>query len=307
VADVLEQASVLAIVEGLGPGERWHRAATFIEEARSAARLIARDWTGMPDDSQHPTAEKLVGQITPADVEHYAALIGQLQSEEIYLTTVLDEDYPSNLREIYNRPPFLFYRGQLGAELTRSVAVVGSRDASPEGLGRARSLATELASRGVTVLSGLARGIDTAAHSATLDAGGRTVAVMGTGIRRIYPAENAGLAQRILDGGGSLVSQFWPDSPPSKTSFPVRNVVMSGMAIGTLVVEATSTSGAKMQARLALQHGKRLLLVEELVALEEWAQRYARRPGATVVRTADDVVELLDEEVTAGSEQLTFL
>jgi DNA processing protein len=308
--DVVEQASVLALVKGAGEGERWHQVATLIEEAGSAARLVAREpeaLDALTEDSLRARAEALSRGVKPGAVDENVALIETLESQGIHLTTVLDDDYPANLREIHNRPPFLFLKGRLAVDDSRSVAVVGSREASQAGLSKAGSIAGELASRGVTVLSGLARGIDTAAHTASLDAGGRTVAVMGTGIRRIYPAENAELAQRILDAGGALVSQFWPDASPSKTSFPMRNVVMSGMAIGTVVVEASSTSGAKMQARLALQHGKRLFLVEDLVDREEWAQRYAVRPGTTVVRSVDDILVVLEQEVAAGAQQLSFL
>jgi DNA processing protein len=166
-------------------------------------------------------------------------------------------------------------------------------------------LATELAAQKVTVLSGLARGIDAAAHGSTIDAGGRTVAVMGTGIRKVYPKENEPLAERIVASGGALVSQFWPDAPPTKVSFPMRNVVTSGMAIGTVVIEASATSGAKMQARLALEHGKRLFLVEDLVMHEPWAKRYAERPGTTVVHSVSDILDVLAEMVRPA-EQLTL-
>jgi DNA processing protein len=213
---------------------------------------------------------------------------------------VLDENYPSNLRRVYNRPPFLFVRGTLNPGDERSVAVVGTRKASPEGREQARQLATELARRGVTVVSGLAAGIDTEAHTATLAAGGRTLAVMGTGIDRVYPAENRALAERI-PAQGAVVSQFWPGSPPRKENFPLRNVVSSGIAMGTVVVEANGVSGARMQARLALEHGKRLFLVEPLVLQEKWAQDYAKRPGATVVKSVDDVLRVLDAEVVADT------
>jgi DNA processing protein len=145
------------------------------------------------------------------------------------LTTVLDDDYPANLRLIPNLPPFLFYRGELRPDDARSVAVVGTRHPSPEGLARAARLAAGLAGRGVTVTSGLARGVDTAAHQAALAAGGRTIAVLGTGITRTYPAENQELAETIASRG-ALVSQFWPSAAPSRVTFPRRNVVTSGIS-----------------------------------------------------------------------------
>jgi DNA processing protein len=158
----------------------------------------------------------------------------------------------------------------------------------------------------VTVISGLARGIDTAAHEAALAAGGRTIAVLGTGIESpIYPAENRELAERMLERG-ALVSQFRPTAPPTKFSFPMRNVVMSGMSAGTVVVEASSTSGAKMQARLALEHGKPVFLLDSLVTRQAWARDYAERRGARVVRSVDDIVAALTA-MQAPAQQLSLV
>ncbi|MDX6405374.1 MAG: processing protein [Blastocatellia bacterium] len=215
-------------------------------------------------------------------------------AEGISITTVLDEDYPLNLRMIYNLPPFLFYQGKLDAEQDAlSVAVVGTRAASAEGLKRANKMARMLSERGITVLSGLAFGIDTQAHNATLDAGGRTVSVIGSGLRQIYPKENRGLAEQIAQTG-ALVSQFWLDARPTTYSFPRRNITMSGMGQGTVVIEASKTSGAKMQARLAQEHGKRVFLVSQLVTQQKWAQDYLKRPRVTEVRDIEDIIKQLD-------------
>jgi DNA processing protein len=223
-----------------------------------------------------------------------AAIIEAAEARGARLTTVLDEDYPLNLRTIYNLPPFLFYRGRLDADRdARSVAVVGTRQPSPEGVAQAREMARLLAEERVEVLSGLARGIDTAAHEAALEAGGRTVAVMGTGIHVIYPAENAGLAERIVEAGGALVSQFLPNAPPTSYSFPRRNVTMSGMGQGTVVIEASSTSGAKMQARLALDHGKKVFLLHALVTKQPWARNYLATRGAIEVQHVGDIIAKL--------------
>lgn len=239
----------------------------------------------------------------PAHQEWVETAIADMAKDGVNLTTVLDDTYPANLRLIFNLPPFLTYRGVLRPDDARSVAVVGTREASVEGLERARRLARQLAEAGVTVLSGLARGIDTAAHEATLEAGGRTISVMGTGIRTIYPPENRDLAERIA-ATGALVSQFWPDSPPRTDTFPRRNIVMSGMGQGTVVVEATATSGAKMQARYALEHGKRVFLLASLVRERPWAQRYLEK-GAIEVENVDDIVRLLQppKVVQARSDQ----
>ena len=263
------------------------RSAEKSVDAREALRLI--ELAGDELDLHQEAAESVLADLARAGIQ---------------ITTVLDDDYPANLRLIYNLPPFLTYRGILRPDDTRSVAVVGTRDASVEGIESARRLARQLTEAGVTVLSGLARGIDTAAHNATLEAGGRTIAVMGTGIRLVYPKENRELAQRIAETG-ALVSQFWPDSPPSSYSFPRRNVVMSGMGQGTVVVEASATSGAKLQARYALEHGKRVFLLASLVKERDWARRYLKRPGAVEVHNIDDIVRLLQtqEAVAARSNQ----
>jgi DNA processing protein len=220
------------------------------------------------------------------------------------LVTVLDPGYPANLRLIPNLPPFLFYRGELHEDDARSVAVVGTRNASEVGIRRAARMSQMLAEQNVTVVSGLARGIDTAAHSAALDAGGRTIAVLGTGITRCYPAENADLAEAIT-ASGAMVSQFWPTSHPSRYTFPRRNVVMSGISQGTVVIEAGSTSGAKMQARLALEHGKKVFLIRSLVTSQPWARTYADNRGAIEVADVDEVIARLatPERVRRATEQ----
>ena len=226
--------------------------------------------------------------VLSAHRDEIEAMIERASADGINLTTVLDDDYPVNLRTIFNLPPFLFYRGQLHEGDARSVAVVGTREASELGLAQASKMAAMLAEREVTVLSGLARGIDTAAHRACLAAGGRTIAVLGSGIRHIYPPENDGLAEEIIERG-AVVSQFWPDASPARYTFPRRNVVMSGMGQGTVVIDASATSGAKMQARLALEHGKKVWLLRTLVNGYPWAQKYVVR-GAIPVDEIDDVV-----------------
>jgi DNA processing protein len=193
---------------------------------------------------------------------------------------------------VHNRPPFVFVHGELSPEDDRSIAVVGTRRASAEGLRQASQIAGGLADAGFTVVSGLAKGVDAAAHNAALVRSRRTVAVIGTGLRRAYPSEHAALQERITTEG-AVVSQFWPDAPPTKTSFPMRNVVMSGLTLGTVVIEASHTSGAKMQARFALEHGRPVFLLESLLE-HEWAREHAERPGAHVVGGADDVIERVE-------------
>jgi DNA processing protein len=298
-----EQAAVLAMVSA-SPGE-WYQTADMIAEAGSAVRLLAGDIPVMSEQHRR-RASDVIPRVSDATVAEAQELIERVTSQGVRLITIVDADYPENLKLIFNRPPFIWVRGRLDPRSLRAIAVVGTRQATGEGRAMAAGLARGLAGAGVTVLSGLARGIDTAAHTATLDAGGRTVAVIGTGIlTRTYPPENQDLARRIIDGGGAIVSQFWPEAPPARANFPRRNIVMSGLAAGTVVAEASSTSGAKMQARLALEHGKRLFLPEALVARQEWAASYADRPGVTVISGAGDIVGEL-ARITAVPHQLTL-
>ncbi|MET9880976.1 DNA-processing protein DprA [Actinacidiphila glaucinigra] len=212
------------------------------------------------------------------------------------LVTVLDEDYPANLRMVGNLPPFLFYRGELDERDARSIAVVGTRQASEDGLRRAARMARELVEHDVVIASGLAKGVDAAAHQAALTAGGRTFAVMGTGIAApVYPAENRPLAGAILGAGGALLSQFWPTSPPAKYTFPRRNVVTSGTTVGSVVIEASSTSGAKMQARLAAEHGKLVFLIRSLADTQPWAQKMLDEGRAILVTASSDITDRLGQ------------
>lgn len=240
----------------------------------------------------------------PASAERVSVELEAAWGAGARLVTVLDRDYPANLRLIPNLPPFLFYRGELSEEDARSVAVVGTRQATEDGIGQAARMSGLLAGQAITVVSGLARGIDTAAHRAALDGGGRTIAVLGTGITRCYPRENRDLAEAITLSG-AVVSQFWPTSPPSKYTFPRRNVVTSGISQGTIVVEATSTSGAKMQARIALDHGKKVFLIHSLVTSQPWAMDYVGQRGAIEVADVDEVSSQLaaPERVRQATEQ----
>lgn len=297
-----EAAAVLALAARTH--RSWHLLSQALEEAGTALDLAAGIRTGMEPPALEDALERVVVQ--EEQLEENMRLIDDLAGSGVTLVTVLDEAYPSNLRLVYDRPPFLFVRGALRQEDGRAIAVVGTRKASDEGLREADLLARGLADRGVVVVSGLALGIDTAAHQAALAVGGRTIAVIGNGIdASIYPRQNRSLADRIVDSGGAIVSQFLPQAPPKPDNFRLRNRTMSGLALGTTVVEASGTSGARMQARMALEHGKRLFLVRELVTREPWAKQYADHPGATVVEHADEVLGVLDS-IATPAEQLSL-
>ncbi len=293
MTDPRETAAVVAL---LRRGDRpWHHYAQLIEAAGSALAILE----GRHEDMDEPELLSLFPLDEPvaeADLAEIAREIERWEAEGMTLVTVLDDDYPVNLRSIHNRPPLLFVRGQLAPEDERSVAVVGTRQPSAAGLDAARRMADGLVSAGYVVVSGLADGIDAEAHCTALERGGRTVAIIGTGLRLTYPAKHADLQRKIAEEG-AVVSQFWPDAPPTRQSFPMRNIVMSGFALATLVIEATAQSGAKMQARFALEHGRRVFLHRSLLQ-HQWARDYAGRPGTSVIDTADEAVEQL-ERLTA--------
>lgn len=235
-------------------------------------------------------------QASGGRVSFWQESLGELAAEGISLHTVNSLGYPAILRMIHNAPPFLFVNGTLTPADNRAVAIVGTRSAGPEGLDVARQLAGRLSAHQITIVSGLADGIDAAAHTGALEAGGRTIAVFGTGINKLYPAKNRQLALRVKSQG-ACVSQFLPDQTPAKWTFPVRNIVTSGMSVGSVIVEAGETSGAKRQAFDALAHGKRVFLVTRLVEQQEWARKLIGSPGVTAINDIDEIVATVADEV----------
>ncbi|MBI3853464.1 MAG: DNA-protecting protein DprA [Verrucomicrobia bacterium] len=177
-----------------------------------------------------------------------------------HILTQSDEDYPDLLRQIYDPPIVLYVKGKLSAKDKNAVAMVGSRMTTHYGVETARKLAYQLAYVGVTVVSGGARGIDTAAHQGALSGKGRTVAVLGTGINIIFPPENVELFERIADNG-AIITQFPFNRNADKQSFPIRNRIVAGMTLGTIVVEANLTSGALITANMAVENGRQIFAV----------------------------------------------
>ena len=245
--------------------------AALVEERGSASALLEDELGLLAEERLNEAAGDLTGW---AD-------------QGMQVLTLLDREYPQNLRAVHDRPALIFVAGRLDERDIRSVAVIGSRRASPSGIDRARAVAKQLVASGYTVASGLAAGIDAAAHLTALDNGGRTIAVIGTGLLKCYPPQNAAL-QRRIGHECAVISQFWPDASASRKSFPQRNAVMSGISLATVIIEASSTSGARTQARLALAHGRPVLLADSLLA-QAWARELAGRPGAHVVRSPAEV------------------
>ncbi|HYM62655.1 MAG TPA: DNA-processing protein DprA [Thermoanaerobaculia bacterium] len=212
------------------------------------------------------------------------------------IVTLADDDYPRPLREIYDPPLALWYRGDLALARRPCFAVVGSRRASPYAINATSHLVRQLVSAGLVIVSGLARGVDGAAHTAALEAGGATIAVLGTGIDLVYPKSHGGLAKRIEEEA-LLISEFAPGTPPFAANFPVRNRVISGLALGTLIVEATGRSGSLITARMAAEQGREVFAVPGSIFApgSEGTHRLVQY-GAKLVHDVDDIFSELRGE-----------
>lgn len=249
-------------------------------------------------------AAQLVGveRITPSTAERIVAARAQVrpadelalaQRHGIQLITHGEASYPAALAAIHDPSLVLYLRGQLLPQDAVAVAIVGSRRASLYGLRTAERLAGELAERGVTVVSGLARGIDAAAHRGALRAGGRTLAVLGSGLLRLYPEEHAALAVEIA-AAGAVLSEFPLETPPLRPNFPRRNRLISGLALGVVVVEAAARSGALITVACALEQGRDVFAVPGSVdASTSRGTNELLRDGARLVTSGEDIVDAL--------------
>jgi DNA processing protein len=212
-----------------------------------------------------------------------------------------DGSYPYFLREIADPPITLYVKGDWQACFDAPcIAVVGSRRCSTYGENASEMLSRDLAANGICIISGLARGIDTAAHRGAIAAGGRTIAVLGTGIDNVYPKENARLVDEILESGGAVVSQFPLETPPLKDNFPYRNRIISGLSLGVLIVEASERSGSLITARLAMEQNREVLAVPgNITSKNSFGTNYLIKSGAKLVQQWQDVVAELPQEISS--------
>ena len=253
--DSREALIALNMIDGVGPIRTRSLLDHFGEApkvlAASAARIMQVRTIGEETATRIAAWEKTVD------------LAGELKRIQDFGCHVLigsDENYPASLREIYDPPVVLYVKGELTTRDKNGIAMVGSRLTTPYGIETARKLAYQLAYLGVTVVSGGARGIDTAAHQGALSAKGRTIAVLGTGINLVWPPENAELYARIA-ANGAVITQFPFNRPADKQTFPIRNRIVAGMTLGTLVVEANLSSGALITANFATEYGRQVFAV----------------------------------------------
>lgn len=219
--------------------------------------------------------------------------IEQAEQRHIRIIACTDSSYPESLRVIDGPPPVLYMKGEMHKDDTFAIAMVGSRMMSDYGRTVAHTLAFELASHGLTIVSGMARGIDTISHKGALKAGGRSIAVLGCGLDRPYPPENAELFEE-LSHAGCVISEFPFGTPPTRENFPRRNRVISGLSLGVLVVEATRNSGSLITAQHALDQGKEVFAVPgKITAKTSEGTNALIKKGARPVHTAEDIIEEL--------------
>jgi DNA processing protein len=285
----------LSMVSGVGPRIRQALLERFGSPrevfAAGADQLRGVSGVGAKTTHQILAAKELI------DVEGEIALC---RENNVDILTDADEAFPRMLREIHDPPSVLFVKGQLKKQDAMAVGIVGTRHATQYGLRQAKRLAASLARAGVTIVSGLARGVDAAAHRGALEAGGRTIGVLASGVMNIYPPEHDKLAAEVTDSG-ALVSEAPPNAQPLAGMFPQRNRLISGLSLGVVIVEAAERSGALITARLANEQGREVFAVPGQVDC-----RTARgchqliRDGAKLVETVDDVLEELGPLVEAA-------
>ena len=293
------QSWVYAALEVL-PGEA--RDLSYLLEAGSAEpiKLVTGEFAAPGYDgalNQHISRELDRGRL-----EHwYKKLDRYLDSNSrAKIITVLDAEYPANLAACFDRPPALTILGQYEPDDARSVALVGGREASPAGIEAARALAAAAAQSNICVVSGLARGIDAAAHRGALDAGGRTLAVLGSGADTITPEENIDLAEAV-QRKGALISQFALGAPPTRSTFPLRNAVIAGLAQVSVVVEARPKSGSINQISHAIRLGRAVGLYRPLMAGVPGTEELVELDNVHYVDSPDDIRQLVDGADTGGA------
>lgn len=282
----------LSLTPGLGPTKARKLAEHFgSSEAIFRASLTELESTGI----QAVSAQSIA---TGKSMELAREEMAGAADAGVTVVSVADASYPTRLKEIYDPPAILYVRGDAELLTKPGIAVVGTRHPTPYGSGMAERLACDLASQGLVIISGMARGVDTASHRGAIAAKGKTVAVFGTGVDVIYPKENSRLSEQILALGGALISEFPLGTFAAPQNFPIRNRILSGMSVGVLVVEAAEYSGTRITARLALEQNRDVFAVPGNVTNKNsWGPNTLIKQGAKLVATWEDVWEDLPTEV----------
>ena len=282
----------LALTPGLGPTRARKLAEHFgSSEAVFRASLTELESTGIQAVSAQSLATGKSAELAREEMARAAAAGVTVISAE-------DPAYPPRLKEIYDPPLVVYVRGSLEVLTQPGIAMVGTRHPTPYGSGMAERLACDLAAQGLVIISGMARGVDTASHRGAISAKGKTIAVFGTGVDVIYPKENSRLSEQILALGGAMISEFPMATFPAPQNFPIRNRIISGMSVGVLVVEAAEYSGTRITARCALEQNRDVFAVPGNVTNKNsWGPNTLIKQGAKLVATWEDVWEDLPTPV----------
>ncbi|MCV7234572.1 DNA-processing protein DprA [Mycobacterium branderi] len=284
-----ERAALLALLEELGAVDS---PKVYTAWSTIAAEVVRRGSATTLWDELHPlTLDGL--RESDAALARARDRLAEWRGADFELLTVLDGGYPLQLRRIHPIPPLLFVKGRLAADEV-GVSIVGSREVSSRGRRMAADIARGLVKRGIAVISGLAAGVDTAAHEATLSAGGRPVAVLGTGITRAYPKAGRALHDQV-GTTGALVSQFLPDCSPAKHTLRLRNATMAGLSCASVVVEAAEYSGSRVHARYATQSARPLILADAVAETTRWGRELLQQPGVYVASGTAEVLRIVEE------------
>jgi DNA processing protein len=282
----------LTLTPGLGP-KRILKAAQALPDLSCLFRLSLTELEAL--NFPVPAAQFLFTGKARTEAERELVRVSEQKGA---LLTFEDEDYPEQLREIFDPPPVLWVLGNVKLLARPSIAIVGTRHPTPYGTGMSEILARDLANHRLVILCGMARGLDTYAHKGALAAGGRTVAVWGTGVDVIYPKENKSLAEDILVAGGAIVSEYRLGTFPAPQNFPRRNRIISGISIGVLVVEAGENSGTRVTARCALEQDRDVYAVPGNVTNKNaWGPNTLIKQGAKLVATWEDVWQELPTQI----------
>lgn len=290
--DITLRWLALALTPGLGP-TRVRKLVEFMGgiQAIFDATLTDLEATGL----QAISAQSLG---TGRSIEMAHDEFARATADGVQIIVLDHPSYPAQLKQIYDPPPVLYLRGNAAAITQPGIAIVGTRHPTPYGIGMAERLACDLAARGLVIFSGLARGVDSAGHRGALQAKGKTVAVLGTGVDEIYPKENSRLADQILAVGGAILSEFPLKTFPAPQNFPIRNRIISGLSLGVLVVEAAEYSGTRITARCALEQGREVFAVPGNVTNKgSWVPNTLIKQGAKLVATWEDIWEELPSNV----------
>jgi DNA processing protein len=289
----------LVLTPGMGP-TRIHRAVEMLGgDAGLVFDLPLTELEGLRIPAK--AAQFLADGRARAEAEKEAKLVAEAGA---YFVTPKDAAYPQRLLEIYDPPAVLWVRGSVDVLDWAGIAVVGTRVPSAYGAGMAELLSRDLANRGLVILSGMARGVDTAAHKGALDAGGKTVAVWGTGLDVVYPKENKRMAEQIVATGGAIVTEFPMGTFPAPQNFPIRNRTLSGMSVGVLVIEAAEYSGTRITARCAMEQNRDVFAVPGNVTNKNsWGPNTLIKQGAKLTATWEDIWEELPSSVRCGLEE----